>query len=50
MAPESREFDKRLKHLLFGDHFIFSYNLFSLLCIENVRRKLKEQCHEIQPN
>ena len=35
-----REFDKRSKHFLLGDHFANSHNLFSWLFIDIVRRIL----------
>ena len=35
-----REFDKRSRHLLFGDHFINSHYLISCQCMDVVRRKL----------
>ena len=35
-----REFDKRSKHFLLGDHFTNSYNLISWQCMDIVRRKL----------
>ena len=35
-----REFEKRLKHFLFGDHLINSHNLISWHCMDIVRRKL----------
>ena len=35
-----REFDKRSKHFLLGDHFINSHNLISWQCMDIVRRKL----------
>ena len=37
---ELREFDKRSKHFLLGDHFIHSHNLISWHCMDIVRRKL----------
>ena len=35
-----REFDKRWKHCLLGDHFVNSHNLISWHCMDIVRRKL----------
>ena len=35
-----REFDKRAKHFPFGDHFVYSHNLFSWLYFDIVRRVL----------
>lgn len=35
-----REFDKRTKHFPLGDQFIDSHNLFSLLWLDIVRRRL----------
>ena len=35
-----REFDKRSKYFLLGDHFINSHNLISSQCMDMVRRKL----------
>ena len=40
LKNELREFDKRSKHFPFGDHFIDSHDLFYLLCIDIVGRKL----------
>ena len=34
-----REFEKRSKHFLFGDHLINSHNLISWHCMDIVRRK-----------
>ena len=41
LKNELREFDKRSKHFLLGDHFINSHNLVSWQCMDIVRRKLK---------
>ena len=41
---ELREFDKRSKRFLLGDHFINSHNLVSWHCMDIVRRKLMS-CH-----
>ena len=35
-----REFDKRSRHFLLGDHFINSHYLISCQCMDIVRRKL----------
>ena len=35
-----REFDKRLRHFLLGDHFINSHNIISWQCMDIIRRKL----------
>ena len=35
-----REFHKRSKHFPLGDHFTHSHNLFSWLCIDNVKEKI----------
>ena len=35
-----REFDKRSRHFLFGDHFNNSHNLISWQCMDIVRRNL----------
>ena len=40
LKNELREFDKRSKHFLLGDHFINSHNLISWQCMDIVRRKL----------
>ena len=39
LKNELREFDKRSKHFLFGDHFNNSHNLIFWLCRDIVRRK-----------
>ena len=41
LKNELREFDKRSKHFLLGDHFINSHNLISWQSMDIVRRKLK---------
>ena len=40
LKNELREFNKRSKHFLLGDHFINSYNLISWRCMDIVRKKL----------
>ena len=40
LKNELREFDKRSKHFLSGDHFINSHNLISCQGMNIVRRKL----------
>ena len=40
LKNELREFDKRSKHFLSGDHFINSHNLISWQSMDIVRRKL----------
>ena len=35
-----REFDKRSRHFLLGDHFINSHHLISCQCMDIVGRKL----------
>ena len=40
LKNELREFDKRSRHFLLGDHFINSHNLISWQCMDIVRRKL----------
>ena len=40
LKNELREFDKRSKHFLVGDHFINSHNLISWQCMDIVRRNL----------
>ena len=40
LKDELREFDKRSKHFLLGDHFINSHNLISWQCTDIIERKL----------
>ena len=40
LKNELREFDKRSKHFILGDHFINSHNLISWQCMGIIRRKL----------